>query len=177
MYRHAAISAAQPNSSLKAPSVAIPSCHGRNEGCSVPCFWRLFAVERRAAVWAILRRRDREDDSSASGSLPPRIPSSTRGHASGPFRRPSARRRSAFSVPPKTSLRSRGKVRRSNFFRAPPIKHSLAHIMKGRPHPLWCERSKKPQGGSARWTASSMSAWTFTRKQSRLQCVTRRGRS
>ena len=43
MYRHAAISAAQPNSSLKAPSVAIPSCHGRNEECSVPCFWGLFA--------------------------------------------------------------------------------------------------------------------------------------
>ena len=39
MYRHAAILAAQPNSSLKAPSVAIPSCHGRNEECSVPCFW------------------------------------------------------------------------------------------------------------------------------------------
>ena len=138
MYRHAAISAAQPNSSLKAPSVAIPSCHGRNEGCSVPCFCGLFAAERRAAVWAILRRRDREDDFSASGSLPPRIPSSTRGHASGPFRRPSARRRSAFSGPPKTSLKSRGKVRRSNFFRAPPIKHSLA--LGSRAHSLALRR-------------------------------------
>ena len=132
MYRHAAFSAAQPNSSLKAPSVAIPTCRGRNEGCSVPCFWRLFAVERRAAVWAILRRRDREDDSSASGSLPPRIPSSTRGHASGPNRRPAARRRSASLLAPlrgigpsQNKFESYGKERRSNFFRAPPRKHSL----------------------------------------------------
>ena len=138
MYRHAAISAAQPNSSLKAPSVAIPSCHGRSEGCSLPCFCGLFAARRRAAVWAILRRRDREDDFGASGSLPPRIPSSTRVHASGPFRRPSARRRSAFSVPPKTSLKDRGKVRHSNFFRAPPRKHSLA--LGSRAHSLASRR-------------------------------------
>src|SRR5271170_1067854 len=138
MYRHAAILAAQPNSSLNAPSVGIPSRRGRNEGCSVPCFWELFAARRRAAVWAILRNRDREDDFSASGSLPPRIPSSTRGHASGPFRRPSARRRSAFPGPPRTSLKGRGKVRRSNFFRAPPIKHSLA--LGSRAHSLASRR-------------------------------------
>jgi hypothetical protein len=138
MYRHAAISAAQPNSSLKAPSVAIPSCLGRNRGCSVPCFCELLAAGRRAAVRAILRRRDREDDFGASGNLPPRIPSSARGHASGLFRRPAARRRSAFPGPPKTSLRSCGKVRPSNFFRAPPLKHSLA--LGSRAHSLASRR-------------------------------------
>src|SRR5271155_1203716 len=138
MYRHAALSAAQPNSSLKAPSVAILNCEGRNEGCSVPCFYELFAGWRIAAVWANLCCRDREIDFGALGSLPLRIPSSTRGHASGPFRRPAARRRSAFPVPPKTSLKSRGKVRRSNFFRAPPIKHSLA--LGSRAHSLASRR-------------------------------------
>ncbi len=83
MYRHAAESAAQPNSSLKAPGVASESCRERSGGCSVPSSDGVFAALRMAAVWANLRRLDAVGDSGASGSLPPRIPSSARGHASG----------------------------------------------------------------------------------------------
>ena len=86
-----------------------------------------------AAVPANFHSRDREDDFGASGSLPSRIPSSTRGHASGPLRRPAARRRSASLSAPFRGLGSsqkkfenHGKERRTNFLRAPPRKHSLA---------------------------------------------------
>ena len=83
MYRHAAKSAAQPNSSLKAPGLASLSCHPRKEVCSKLSFHGAFVAMRWAAVWANFKRRDQEDDFGASGSLPPRIPSSARGHASG----------------------------------------------------------------------------------------------
>ena len=83
MYRHAANSAAQPNSSLKAPGVAFGSCRERNEVYSMPSFDGAFTAMRRAAVGANFRRRDAVGDFGASGSLPPRIPSSARGHASG----------------------------------------------------------------------------------------------
>jgi hypothetical protein len=83
MVEHAAILAAQPNSSLKAPSVAFPSSHPRNEVRSKPSFFGIVAGRKGAAVEANLRRRDRERDLGASGSLPSRIPSSTRVHASG----------------------------------------------------------------------------------------------
>ena len=133
MSHHAANPAAQPNSSLKAPSVASPSFEERNGGCARPTFRGAFAARNRAAVRANFRRRDRENDFGASGSLPPRIPSSTRGHASGPNRRPAARRRSASTMSPLRGLgssqkkfESRSKERCSNFFRAPPRKHSLA---------------------------------------------------
>jgi len=133
MYRHAAKSAVQPNSSLNAPSLASLSCRERNGGCSEPPFLGVFAAMSMAAVQANLGRRDREDDFGASGSFPPRIPSSARGHASGPNRRPAARRRSASLAAPFQGLGSsqkkfenRGKEHRANFFRAPPRKHSLA---------------------------------------------------
>ena len=133
MYRHAAKWAAQPNSSLKAPSVAFRHSRERNGGCSTLSFCGAFVAMRWAAVWANFRRRDREFDFGASGSLPPRIPSSTRGHASGPVRRPAARCRSASLAAPLRGLgssqkkfESRGKEHRTNFFRAPPRKHSLA---------------------------------------------------
>jgi len=111
MYRHAAKSAAQPNSSLKAP-MAAESYRERNSGYSMPPFDGAFAARKMAAIWANFKRRDRESDFGASGSPPSRIPSSAWGHASGPNRRPAARRRSAsltapfrVSVPPKRSLR------------------------------------------------------------------------
>ena len=133
MYRHAAKSAAQPNSSLKAPSVAFRYSRERNGGCTWPSLYGAFVAMRWATVWANIHRRDREFDFGASGSLPPRIPSSARGHASGPNRRPAARRRSAsLSAPPRglgssqKKFESRGKEHRANFFRAPPRKHSLA---------------------------------------------------
>jgi single-strand DNA-binding protein len=133
MYRHAAKSAAQPNSSLKAPRLASMSCHPRKEVCSKPTFSGTVAARIAAAVESNIRRRGTEDDLGASGSLPPRIPSSARGHASGPNRRPAARRRSASLAAPLRGLgsspkkfESRSKERCTNFFRAPPRKHSLA---------------------------------------------------
>src|ERR1700678_856752 len=95
MYLHAAKTAAQPNSSLKAPSMAFPSLEARNNTCATPSFCGDIAAREKAAGVANFRRRDEKNDFGASGSLPPRIPSSTRGHASRPNRRPAARRRSA----------------------------------------------------------------------------------
>jgi hypothetical protein len=133
MYLHAAKTAAQTNSYLKAPGVAFPSLEARNCPRGIPTFFEGLAALEKAAVEANFRRRDRENDFGASGSLPPRIPSSTRGHASGPNRRPAARRRSASTTSPLRGLGSsqkkfenRGKERRTNFVRAPPRKHSLA---------------------------------------------------
>src|SRR6202789_931865 len=130
---HAARTAAQPNSSLKASGLASSGYEERNCPCAKPTFCGDITARKRAAVEANFRRRDREDDFGASGSLPPRIPSSTRGHASGPNRRPAARRRSASLTAPLRGLgssqkkfESRGKEHRTNFFRAPPRKHSLA---------------------------------------------------
>jgi hypothetical protein len=80
---HAANSAAQPNSSLKAPRVASASSRTRNEVCREPSFYGTIAGRSGATVEANIRRRDREGDLGASGSLPSRIPSSTRVHASG----------------------------------------------------------------------------------------------
>src|SRR5271168_798526 len=138
MYRHAVNSAAQPNSSLKAPILPFLSLRERNSVCPEPSSRRALAGRIAAVAKANFTCRDEENDLGALGSLPPRIPSSARGHASGPFQRPAARRRSAFSVPPKTSLIRRGKVRRSNFFPAPPIKHSLA--LGSRAHSLASRR-------------------------------------
>jgi hypothetical protein len=80
MSDHAANPAGQPNSSLEAPNAASASCRERNGECSTTLF---DSTPRRAAVWANFRRLEAEDDFAASGSLPPRIPSSTRDRASG----------------------------------------------------------------------------------------------
>ena len=125
--------AVQPDSTLKAPSVLIRACQGRNRGCSIPSSNGALIAQQLAAVEANFCSRDAKSDFGALGSLPSRIPPSTRGHASGPNRRPAARRRSALAMPPfqglgssQNKFESCGKQRRSNFFRAPPRKHSLA---------------------------------------------------
>jgi hypothetical protein len=100
MYCHAAKSAAQINSSLKAPGVASLSCRERNGACSMPYFDGTYAARKKAAVMANFRCRDREDDFGASGSLPPRIPSSARGHASGLSCALRQARSSALATPP-----------------------------------------------------------------------------
>jgi hypothetical protein len=84
MVEHAARSAAQPNSSLKAPSMASVSFQTRNEVCREPSLFGVLVARKTAAVGANFQRLYREDDFGALGSLPPRIPSSARGHASGP---------------------------------------------------------------------------------------------
>jgi hypothetical protein len=133
MVEHAAISAAQPNSSLKTPSMASLSFEERNNVCAQPTVCSGLVARQKAEVKANFRSRNRESDSGALGNLPSRIPSSTRGHASGPNRRPAALRHSASLTAPLRGLGSspkkfenRGKERRANFFRAPPRKHSLA---------------------------------------------------
>ncbi len=133
MFDHAVESAAQPNSPLKAPTPPVASCEMRGELCSKPSIWDSNTARLAAATWANLCCREAKADSSALGVHPPRIPPSARGHASGPFRRPAARRRSASASPPfqgpgssQKKFESRGNERRSNFFRAPPRKHSLA---------------------------------------------------
>jgi single-strand DNA-binding protein len=92
-----------------------------------------FAASKEAAVEADFQGREREDDLGASGSLPPRIPSSARGHASEPKPAPGGTASFCFDYVALRGLgssqkkfESRSKERCSNFFRAPPRKHSLA---------------------------------------------------
>ena len=125
--------AIKPAPTQNAPSVLIHACQGRNGGCSIPSSNGALITRQLAAVSTNFCSRDAKSAFGALGSLPSRIPPSTRGHASGPYRRPAARRRSALTTSPfqglgssQNKFESCGKQRRSNFFRAPPRKHSLA---------------------------------------------------
>jgi len=100
MSRHAANSAAQPNSSLNAPRVLISSFGRDNEHCSIPSSGEALTRRKWAAVRTNVSRREATANFGALRVLPPRIPSSTRDHASGPIRRPAARRSSASASPP-----------------------------------------------------------------------------
>jgi hypothetical protein len=133
MVEHAAKSAAQPNSSLNAPRVASVSCQARTEVCSKPSLYGAFAAHEKAAVEANIRRRGTEDDLVYWGAFRlvsrPLLGVTLRGQN----RRPAARRRSASTTSPLRGLgssqkkfESRSKERCTNFFRAPPRKHSLA---------------------------------------------------
>jgi len=133
MVEHAAISAAQPNSSLNAPSVASVSCRTHRRVCSKPPFHTAFAAHEKAAVEANIRRRVAEDDLVHRGAFRlvsrPLLGVTLRGQN----RRPAARRRSASTTSPLRGLgssqkkfESRSEERCTNFFRAPPRKHSLA---------------------------------------------------
>jgi hypothetical protein len=133
MSPHAAKSAAQPNSSLKAPSVASVSCRTHREVCSKPSFHTAFATHEKAAVEANIRRQGTEDDLVHLGAFRlvsrPLLGVTLRGQN----RRPAARRRSASTTSPLWGLgsspkkfESRSNERCTNFFRAPPRKHSLA---------------------------------------------------
>ena len=128
-----AFAAAHPNSSSQAIGMAAPAYLTRYCECSKTPSLSLFAIERSAALVDILHAGNRLGDFGAWEFLPSHIPSSTRGHASCPFRRPSARRRSASTTSPLRGLGSsrnkfegRGREHRSNFLRAPPRKRSLA---------------------------------------------------
>jgi hypothetical protein len=116
MVEHAAKSAAQPTSSLKAPSMASLSFHPRKEVCSEPSFSGTIAGRDGAAVEVNICRRGTEDDLVHWGSFRlvsrPLLGVTLRGQN----RRPAARRRSAstaspyrVSVPPKRSLRAAAK--------------------------------------------------------------------
>jgi hypothetical protein len=133
MSHHAAQMAAQPNSSLKAPRVASVSCRTHRRVCSKPSFHRAFAAHEKAAVEVNLCRRRTEDDLVHGGAFRlvsrPLLGVTLRGQN----RRPAARRRSASTTSPLRGLGSSQKKfescsneRCTNFFRAPPRKHSLA---------------------------------------------------
>ena len=125
MHHHAAKTAATPHVSLNAFSAPSPSCEERNGGCDQPSFDGAIASRSGLRFERTSAAEWNESDSvqwvpSAS------YPVLCSGSRFGAFRRPAAWRRSAFSEPPGTSLKSRSKGRRSNFFRAPPRKRSLA---------------------------------------------------
>jgi single-strand DNA-binding protein len=153
MVFQAAHAAAQPNSSPKAPSVASRACLTKRYGCLMPSSKALRAMEMPAGNVGILHAGNRLSDLGALEFLPSRIPSSTRVHASGPNRRPAARRRSASTASPLRGLgssqkkfESRSKERCSNFFRAPPRKHSLA--LGSRAHSLASRRVTRAAYGN-----------------------------
>ena len=100
-----ALAAAQPNSSSKGAGMAAPAYLTRYCECSKPLSLRLFAIKRSATVIGILHVENRVSDFGALELLPSRIPSSTRSHASCPFRRPAARRRSASTTSPPAGSR------------------------------------------------------------------------
>ncbi len=141
----AALVAARLNSSLNAPGMAFLAWTNQAFVWVTPSFQRLSGIEKPAVCVVILHAGNQLGEFGAFAFLPSRIPSSTRVHASGPNRRPAARRRSASTVSPLRGLgtshnkfESRGKERRSNFFRAPPRKHSLA--LGSRAHSLATRR-------------------------------------
>lgn len=129
--------AVYPNSSLNAPGVTITYLRQAACGChfygSNGSFAETVALTGGMVFSQVSGRGKRGDSFGSLECHPVRIPSSSRDHASGPFRRPAARRRSASTVSPLRGLgssqkkfESRSKVRCTNFFRAPPRKHSLA---------------------------------------------------
>jgi len=83
MSDHAASSAAQPNSSPKAPRVVVPARMTRHYVRSTPAVGRVVAASFGAGLVAHGHRRNLAGDFGTCACLPPRIPSSARGHASG----------------------------------------------------------------------------------------------
>jgi single-strand DNA-binding protein len=128
----AAKPAALPHLSLSPLRAGTRRLKTGNGSGEVPSFWGLIATplelrfRRTFAAWAQM------------GTLVPyglivRYPVLYSVTASGPNRRPAARRHSASAAPPFQGLGSsqnkfvtRGEELRTNFFRAPPRKHSLA---------------------------------------------------
>ncbi len=132
MHPHAAIPAAQPNLSPSISSVPTASREERNGGGEKPSFSGAVAIPRE------LRFARTSAAEKQWGDTIQRVPSASYPvlysvTASGPNRRPAARRRSASLAAPlrghgssQKQCVNRGKERRTNFFRAPPRKHSLA---------------------------------------------------
>jgi hypothetical protein len=113
MSHHAAKSAAQPNSSLKAPRVASVNCQARTEVCSKPSLHGALAAHEKAAVEANLRRRGTEVTwciGEPSVSYPVLCSGSRFGAKTGARRHGVVllrlRRPCGVSVPPKRSLKT-----------------------------------------------------------------------
>ena len=132
MHPHAANPAAQPHLSLSIFSAPAASREERNGGGEEPSF--------SGAVASVSELRFARTSAAETlwGDTAQWVPSASYPvlcsvTASGPNRRPAARRRSASATPPfqghgssRKKCVNRGKERRTNFFRAPPRKHSLA---------------------------------------------------
>ena len=132
MHPHAANPAAQPHLSLSIFSASAASREERNGGGEKPSFSGAVASTRE------LRFTRTSAAEKLWGDKVQWVPSASYPvlcsvTASGPNRRPAARRRSASLAAPlrghgssQKKFVNRGKERRTNFFRAPPRKHSLA---------------------------------------------------
>ena len=132
MHHHAPISAAQPHLSLNAFSAPALSGEERNGSGERPSFYGTLTSSYELRFRRTSAAEKRESDFCPEGfiRLVSRLCTVT---ASGPIRRPAARRRSALASPPFQGLGSSQnkfvnarQMRRTNFFRAPPRKHSLA---------------------------------------------------
>ena len=132
MHPHAPIPAAQPHLSLKPFNVSFQSREERNGPGERPSLYGTLASTVELRFGRTSSAEKLEDDFGPEGfiRLVSRLCTVT---ASGLNRRPAARRRSALASPPFQGLGSSQKnfvnarqLRRTNFFRAPPRKHSLA---------------------------------------------------
>jgi hypothetical protein len=96
----AAFMAAQPNSSLNAPTVAIPSCRTQGCQCLIPSLSGLITASCGVTALANVHRRDAGRDFGTLEFPPPRIPSPARSHASGLSCAQRQARSSASAAPP-----------------------------------------------------------------------------
>jgi hypothetical protein len=124
--------AAQPHLSQNAFSVPSLSHEERKGSGDRPSFHGTLASSDELRLGRTSTAEKRESDFGPVGVFRSvsRLCTVT---ASGPIRRPAARRRSALASPPFRGLGSSQnkfvnarQIRRTNFFRAPPRKHSLA---------------------------------------------------
>ena len=132
MHHPAPNPAAQPHLSLNAFSAPSASCEGSNGGGERPSVQGVSARSLELRSGRISAAEFHESD-SVQGESAVSYPAFCTVTASGLNRRPSARRRSASLAAPLQGLGSSqnkfengGNKRRSNFFRAPPRKRSLA---------------------------------------------------
>jgi hypothetical protein len=133
MIEHAAKTAAQPNSSLKAPNVASVSFQTHETVCSLPTFVNSLPLRMRLRLeqtsGAEMKRMTWVHWGAFRPVSRPLLGVTLRGQN----RRPAARRRSASTTSllrglgsSQKKFESRSNERCTNFFRAPPRKHSLA---------------------------------------------------
>ena len=132
MHHPAPNPAAQPHLSLNAFSAPSVSREESNGGGEIPSFRGALARSMELRLGRISAAELHEFDSVQWESAVS-YPAFCTVTASGLNRRPAARRRSALATPPFQGLGSSQnkfenarQMRRSNFFRAPPRKHSLA---------------------------------------------------
>jgi single-strand DNA-binding protein len=131
MHRHAANSAAQLSSFLKAPSVAILSREKRNECDDKPSFYGENTARMTTAVEAHFRSQNADEYFGPVGACR-FVSRPLLGHRFGAIPSPGGTRSSASLAAPLRGLgsslnkfESRGKERHTNFFRAPPRKQTF----------------------------------------------------